>query len=231
MGIVKWSAQRKWDMQKGHEREQCKMWSKRLLAVALSLVATGCTGEILRSTRIEGKPSDARDIGSDSVAVYMAGPLGFSETGRHFYYNSLVQLIMKLGCQVLDPWKLTDQSKIDKVIAMPYGPEKRNAWRVLNAEIGQNNRMAIDRARAVLSVLDGADVDSGTAAEIGYAFAKGRIILGYRGDSRLSGDNEGSIVNLQVEYFIRASGGTIVTSFAEIEPTFKRLIDCRQKGN
>ena len=64
----------------------------------------------------------------------------------------------------------------------------------------------------VLAVLDGTDVDSGTAAEIGYAFAKGRPILGYRGDFRLSADNEGSTVNLQVEYFITASGGTIFTS-------------------
>jgi nucleoside 2-deoxyribosyltransferase len=62
----------------------------------------------------------------------------------------------------------------------------------------------------VFAVLDGTDVDSGTAAEIGYAFAKGKPILGYRGDFRLSADNDGSIVNLQVEYFIRASGGTII---------------------
>jgi hypothetical protein len=60
-------------------------------------------------------------------------------------------------------------------------------------------------------VLDGVDVDSGTAAEIGSGFAKGKKIIGYRGDFSLSADNEGSIVNLQVEYFIEASGGAIVT--------------------
>ena len=31
------------------------------------------------------------------------------------------------------------------------------------------------------AVLDGTDVDSGTASEIGYAFAKGKAIVGYRG--------------------------------------------------
>jgi nucleoside 2-deoxyribosyltransferase len=67
----------------------------------------------------------------------------------------------------------------------------------------------------VFAILDGVDVDSGTAAEIGYAFAKGKPILGYRGDFRLSADNEGSIVNLQVEYFIRQSGGDIVTNVAD----------------
>jgi nucleoside 2-deoxyribosyltransferase len=58
-------------------------------------------------------------------------------------------------------------------------------------------------------------VDSGTASEIGYACAKGKPILGYRGDFRLSADNEGSMVNLQVEHFIRQSGGDIVTSLAD----------------
>ena len=65
-------------------------------------------------------------------------------------------------------------------------------------------------------MLDGADVDSGTAAEIGYAFARGKPIVGYRGDVRLAGDNEAAVVNLQVEYFIRASGGTIVTRLSAL---------------
>ena len=75
----------------------------------------------------------------------------------------------------------------------------------------------------VVAVLDGADVDSGTAAEIGYAFARGKLIVGYRGDFRLSADNEGGIVNLQVEYFIRQSGGTIVNRYEDLEPSLLSL--------
>ncbi|MEH2513475.1 nucleoside 2-deoxyribosyltransferase [Nitrobacteraceae bacterium AZCC 1564] len=71
--------------------------------------------------------------------------------------------------------------------------------------------------------LDGVDVDSGTAAEIGYGFARGKRIIGYRGDFRLSADNEGSIVNLQVEYFIRASGGTIISTIDELPKALKKL--------
>ena len=71
-------------------------------------------------------------------------------------------------------------------------------------------------------MLDGTDVDSGTAAEIGYAFAKGKRIVGYRGDFRLSADNEGSLVNLQVEYFIHASGGRIVSSIKQLAPALQR---------
>ena len=62
----------------------------------------------------------------------------------------------------------------------------------------------------MLAVLDGTDVDSGTASEIGYAYAKGKPMVGYRGDFRLSSDNEGGVVNLQVQYFILTSGGSIV---------------------
>jgi nucleoside 2-deoxyribosyltransferase len=146
----------------------------------------------------------------------MASPLGFSEAGRHFYHSVLIPFVSSLGYEAVDPWVLTDPQKIEAVQRMPYGPERREAWRALNREIGGNNRAAIDEAHAVVAVLDGVDVDSGTAAEIGYAFARGKLIVGYRGDFRLSADNEGSIVNLQVEYFIRQSGGAIVDRYDDL---------------
>jgi nucleoside 2-deoxyribosyltransferase len=65
-------------------------------------------------------------------------------------------------------------------------------------------------------------VDSGSAAEVGYAFAKGKPILGYRGDFRLSADNEGSVANLQVEYFIRQSGGDIISQIADLGAALER---------
>ena len=157
------------------------------------------------------------------MKIYTAGPLGFSEAGRAFHEGTVIPAIARLGHEVLDPWQLTDSGKIDAVLKMPYGPAKREAWRRLNVEIGNNNREAIDRCDLVFAVLDGVDVDSGTAAEIGYAFARGKAILGYRGDFRLSADNEGSTVNLQVEYFIRQSGGDIITNFADLEEALDRL--------
>jgi nucleoside 2-deoxyribosyltransferase len=153
----------------------------------------------------------------------MASPLGFSEAGRAFYNGTLIPGVIRLGFEVVDPWTLTDQAKIDAIRKMPYGKDRRDAWRRLNVEIGGNNRAGIDGADMVLAVLDGADVDSGTASEIGYAFAKGKPILGYRGDFRLSADNDGATVNLQVEYFIRQSGGDIVTSVAELGPALAKI--------
>jgi nucleoside 2-deoxyribosyltransferase len=150
-----------------------------------------------------------------TMKIYLAGPLGFSEAGRFYQDTVLIPALARAGHDILNPWKLTAQSKIDAILAMPYGPARRDAWRDLNGEIGGNNRAAIDASDAVFAILDGADVDIGTACEIGYAFARRKPILGYRGDLRLSADNEGAIVNLQVEYFIRRSGGDIVASFAD----------------
>ena len=147
---------------------------------------------------------------STAPRVYLAGPLGFSEAGRHFYQSVFVPFVTALGYEVIDPWTHTDPRMIAAIEGMAPGPVRGAAWRRLNREIGAANRAAIDRAHGVIAILDGTDVDSGTAAEIGYAFARGKLIVGYRGDFRLSADNEGSTVNLQVEYFIRESGGTIV---------------------
>jgi nucleoside 2-deoxyribosyltransferase len=151
-----------------------------------------------------------------TTRIYMASPLGFSQAGRHFYEGVLVPFVRCLGFEVLDPWGSTDREKLAAVRALPDSPARHKAGHVLNREIGAGNRAAIDAARAVVAVLDGVDVDSGTAAEIGYAFARGKLIVGYRGDVRLSADNEGATVNLQVEYFIRESGGTIVDRYEEL---------------
>jgi nucleoside 2-deoxyribosyltransferase len=144
------------------------------------------------------------------LKIYTAGPLGFSEVGRAFHNASVIPELVRLGHEPLDPWKLTDAVR-------------RDAWRQLNVEMGGNNRAAIDQCDAVFACLDGVDVDSGTAAEIGYAFAKGKPIIGYRGDFRLAADNEGSIVNLQVEYFIRQSGGDIISQLADVGKALEKL--------
>lgn len=140
--------------------------------------------------------------------IYVASPLGFSETGRDFYCERLLPLVRGLGFEVLDPW--------DIGFEIPAPEVEREVWECFNALVGEENAKAIESSDGVLAVLDGTDVDSGTASEIGYAFALGKKILGYRGDFRLTGDNPGSTVNLQVEYFIRRSGGTIVRSIEEL---------------
>lgn len=146
--------------------------------------------------------------------VYTAGPQGFSEIGRVFHNDVLVPSLEEFGFEVLDPWKLTPDSVTRNATTLPYGLGKREMWRAVNRIIGKNNADAIEASDLVFAVLDGTDVDSGTAAEIGYAAALKKPIIGYRGDFRLSSDNEGSTVNLQVQYFIESTGGRIQTDYA-----------------
>ncbi len=63
--------------------------------------------------------------------------------------------------------------------------------------IFSKNEAAIDKSDIIVAVIDGADVDSGTAWEIGYAYARGKPLLGLRTDFRTLGI-EGT-VNLMIE--------------------------------
>lgn len=149
--------------------------------------------------------------------LYIASSLGFSEAGNLFMHEKLFPLIKSLGYGIIDPWTLTPRKDIERVLKMPYSIERKNAWAKLNIVIGRNNVKGIDKSCGLIAVLDGTDVDSGTAAEIGYAAAQNKPVLAYRGDFRLSADNEGAIVNLQVAYFIHMTGGKIVTSLEDIK--------------
>jgi nucleoside 2-deoxyribosyltransferase len=161
------------------------------------------------------------------MRIYLASPLGFSEAGTQFIRQSILPELAGTGAQVINPFDLVEKQRIRAISAMPAGSARIEAWRKINAEIGKLNQDSIDGCDALFAVLDGVDVDSGTASEIGYAYAKGKPIVGYRGDFRLSADNEGGVVNLQVEHFIRASGGTIISRISEIAEAFSALLQRR----
>ncbi len=154
------------------------------------------------------------------MKIYLAGPLGFSEAGRSFHNGVLVPSLLDKGHELLDPWQLNDTPELQAALAIADLNEQRQRLVELNTEIGRVNAEAIDACQLILANLDGVDVDSGTAAEIGYGFARGKRIIGYRGDFRYCCDNLGSTVNLQVEYFIRQSGGDI---FARLDAVLNWL--------
>jgi nucleoside 2-deoxyribosyltransferase len=158
------------------------------------------------------------------LEVYLAGPLGFSESGRAFEDGKIAPWLTAAGIKVVDPWHLSDGKRVSAITSLPYGLHRRSEWRKFDNEIGLRNEHAIKHAGAVVAILDGTDVDSGTAAEIGFAYALHKPIVGYRGDFRLASDNEGSIVNLQVQRFIEASGGSIVSSYTEIPTALRKAI-------
>lgn len=155
--------------------------------------------------------------------IYIASPLGFSEAGRLFLYEKIIPLFIESGLDVIDPWSLTPVSMINSVLSINESSERKKAWKDLNLVIAENNKRGIDICDGLFAVLDGVDVDSGTASEIGYAAAINKPVTAYRGDFRSAGDNEGSIVNLQVEYFIFSSGGRIISSIKGVKEEIVRL--------
>jgi nucleoside 2-deoxyribosyltransferase len=163
-----------------------------------------------------------------NMKIYLAGPYGFTEIMRKGIEDLRV-LLRKKG-EVINPFEHSTQhtqniSQIETQITTNQLTQPlqnvRNTLAKINLEIGQKNVDLITSADVIFAVLDGSDVDSGTAAEIGFGYAKGKKIYGYRSDFRYSGDNFGSVVNLQVEFFIRASGGTIFRSLMEVEKWIK----------
>lgn len=154
--------------------------------------------------------------------LYIAGPQGFAEATRPFHFN-IKRLIERMGGTPVDPWLLTPLEKIQSVQALPLGQAAVEAWDRLNFEIGENNHQAIVRSNGILANLDGTDVDSGTAAEIAAGCLLGKPVLGYRGDFRLTRDNIGGNVNLQVEYYIKRSGGRICTAITRLPEELLRI--------
>ena len=145
--------------------------------------------------------------------AYLASECGFSEAGKLFHYQVLVPLVTTCGFEVMDPWKLTSAEEISAPEVFAVGSKERvDAYHALNLLIGRRNDRAIRAASVVVAVLDGSDVESGVAAEVGYAYGIKKRIIGYRSDFRLSGENEQTKVSLQLGYFISESGGKIVST-------------------
>ncbi|MCA9832486.1 MAG: nucleoside 2-deoxyribosyltransferase [Thermomicrobiales bacterium] len=147
--------------------------------------------------------------------IYLASPLGFA-TSTMAFMGDLVAALEPIVA-VENPWDKTEFSEaILACSTIDSYAERIAKLEAINFEIGRSNTEMIDRSDAVFAVLDGVDVDSGTAAEIGYAFGTGKKVYGIRTDFRLAGDNLGSTVNLQIEYFIHASGGRIVSTVDDL---------------
>lgn len=144
-------------------------------------------------------------------SIYLASPLGFALSTRPFMDDIVARLRQVIT--VINPWDDQrfdlefEQLRLEDSVAVR---DRRLA--AINQELGRSNAANIETADGLFAILDGVDVDSGTAAEIGYAAALGKRVNGLRTDFRLAGDNAGAIVNLQVQYFIERTGGTIVTS-------------------
>jgi nucleoside 2-deoxyribosyltransferase len=137
----------------------------------------------------------------------VASPLGFTVAGK-FYYNNVLLPELNKVVEVMDPWSMSNESFI---AAMIKKGKNKELWN----EVGYRNSQAIKDSHLLAAVLDGQEIDSGTASEIGYASALGLKCFGLRTDHRQTGE-AGSPVNLQVNYFIEESGGSICYSLEQL---------------
>src|SRR3954466_10589134 len=138
---------------------------------------------------------------------YVASALGFSDAGAHYYEHVYLPALRAVVTPV-DPWALTTAQEVAEARAARREREFALA-------IGGRNAEAIRACTLLAAHLDGQEVDSGTAAEIGFAAALGLRCFGLRPDLRESGE-PGVSVNLQVEHFVVASGGSVCTSLAQL---------------
>ena len=110
--------------------------------------------------------------------IYLSGPL-FSQAeidwGKHI--STLLQKRLN-GIDILWPHEMAAGS-----------PE----------DIFKANLQALDECDLMVAILDGPQVDDGSAWEIGYFFSQGKSVLGIRTDFRRAGEHEHSRVNLMIE--------------------------------
>ncbi len=118
------------------------------------------------------------------MRVYLAGPL-FSEAEQAWLRNFQLELSVH-GYDVLWPYELFDQQEV-----RTWGSETAG-------KIMEGCRDALLGCDIVVALLDGTQVDDGTAWEIGYACANNIPVVGIRTDMRYGGEVPNGKVNAMI---------------------------------
>jgi nucleoside 2-deoxyribosyltransferase len=127
------------------------------------------------------------------TTIYFAAPLF---TMAEWTWNTeLAERLERLGFTVILPQNSSAGARREDGT---YHPER--LFRIATC--------SMDQADVILAILDGPDVDSGTAWECGYGYAKGKPVIGVRTDLRAGGDDTAAAVNLMLsqcaEQIVRA---------------------------
>ena len=158
---------------------------------------------------------------AEKKRVYLASPLGFAASTRAFMAETIV--LLSEVVTVVNPWDDTSfAADFERAQALTDINQRRKAFHEINLGIGAKNERMIRSVEMLVAVLDGADVDSGTAGEIGFAYGLGLPVYGLRTDFRLTGDNEAAGINLQLRYFIEQSGGAYFTTVHTLVDALRR---------
>ncbi len=141
----------------------------------------------------------AIDVGTFSkYRIYLAAPL-FSQAERT--YNATLA-------------GLLNQHLFEVILPQEAGDDTDTRMKKEQAEIFFKNISDLDQTDIVVAVIDGADADSGTAWEIGYAYAHRKPVIAIRTDFRRVGMHE--LVNLMLE-----ESSVVVSSNSELFESLK----------
>ena len=113
--------------------------------------------------------------------IYLAAPL-FSESERE-YNKGIAEMLRQHLFEVYLPQDIGDDCAVRETCE--------------HTRIYEHNKQALYDADIVVAIIDGADADSGTAWEMGYATALGKPVIALRTDFRIVGMQER--VNLMLE--------------------------------
>jgi len=139
------------------------------------------------------------------MKVFLAAPI-FSTAEREFN-SKLAEELRRKGYEVFLAQELP-------LLSSESEEDKKNIF-FMDIE-------GLESSDVVVAVLDGSDVDSGVAFELGYAFARGKPIIGVRTDHRCFSPYEE--VNLMIEVPAMIIRGNDVRELAEkIDSNVKRL--------
>ena len=127
--------------------------------------------------------------------IYQAGPL-FSQAERDFH-RRLSDALAAAGHKPIWPGDLLPEDAL--AAAGSSAP----------ALIFTVCKEAMDHADCLAALLDGPQVDDGTAWEIGYAHARGLPVYVLRTDFRQAGDTRFSRVNSMIEASLAGLAGSV----------------------
>ena len=86
-------------------------------------------------------------------------------------------------------------------------------------KIFEKCKEGIDESNIMIAILDGADVDSGTAWEIGYGYVRNKTVIGIRTDFRQRGDDFGlnCMISESLDFLIEENNmGDIINTLEDI---------------
>lgn len=139
------------------------------------------------------------------MKIYIASPL-FSDMEKDY-----IDLVIQKTCNKL---------KLNPFIDI-YSPIRDNNFNNWEAKIYNTNMENLNHCNIMIAILDGKDVDSGTAFEIGYFEAQNKTVFGLLSDKRSYDEDDN--LNLKLNTMIFGSLNYGINIFSDIDDLINRL--------